>query len=192
VRHPPEATLALYAGGDLGLWARLGVARHVRQCDRCGRLVEEFRGVSEFLEEQRDELPRGVEWDEAAAAMKANIRLGIAAGQCVASPPPERVRVAWRTPALALPVLLVILAGWILQSLPPAVHVSLTPESRGSAMVLDADAAGIGLERDGRGFRLLRPDAAQNVEVSVRGDSVRSRYVDGETGQVTISHVYAE
>ncbi len=190
MKHPAETALALYAGGDLGWWARMGIARHVEQCGPCRRQVEEFRAVCDTLQAEREELPPDLEWSEAAAAMRANIRLGIAAGECVAEPP-ERRRSPWR-PALALPVLLVIVAGWILESLPPVVHRGSAPEPAGGALVLDAGPAGVGVERDGRGFRLLRPAAAESVEISVRGDSVRSRYVDGETGQVTISHVYAE
>ncbi len=189
--HPAETVLALYAGGDLGWWARMGVERHVRQCGPCSRQVEEFRATCEMLQAEREALPPGLEWGEAAAAMRANIRLGIAAGQCVAEQP-ERMRHPWHAPALALPVLVVVVAGWLLQSLPPAVHTGLAPEGTGGALVLDAGPAGIGVERDGHGFRLLRPEAAESVEISVQGDSVRSRYVDGETGQVTISHVYAE
>lgn len=190
MKHPAETALALYAGGDSAWWTRLGIARHVRQCDLCRRQVEAFREVCDVLGAEREELPRGLEWGEAAAAMRANIRLGLAAGECVAEPP-EPKRSPWR-PALALPILLVIVAGVILESLPPAANRATAPQRMDGALVLDASPAGIGVERDGRGFELLRPAAAESVEVSVRGDSVRTRYVDGETGQVTISHVYAE
>ncbi len=188
MRHPAETALALYAGGDLRWWTRLGIARHVQQCGSCRRQVEAFRGVREVLRAEREDMPPDLEWGEAAAAMRANIRLGLAAGECVAEKPEPR-RSPWR-PALALPVLLVVLAGVILESLPQPVHRAAAPEPAG--VVLDAGPAGIGVERDGRGFQLLRPAAAESVEVSVRGDSVRSRYVDASTGQVTISHVYAE
>jgi hypothetical protein len=191
VKHFTESALALYAGGDTSWWRRLRIGNHVRHCEQCSRQVEEFRGVAEFLEAQRDELPAGFDWSEAAAAMKANIRLGIAAGECVARAP-QRAPMGWRAPAMALPVLLVIVLGWILQSVPPPLHVAMAPDNGPAAVVLHAGPAGIGVEQDGRGFRLLQPLAAQNVEVSARGDSVRSRYVDGETGQVTISYVYAE
>lgn len=188
MRHPAETTLALYAGGDLGWWTRWGIARHVQQCGSCRRQVEEFGGVREALAAEREEMPPGLEWGEAAAAMRANIRLGLAAGECVAEKPEPR-RSPWR-PALALPVLLIVLAGVILESLPQPVRRAGAPDP--SAVVLDAGPAGIGVERDGHGFQLLRPAAAENVEISVRGASVRSRYVDDATGQVTISHVYAE
>jgi len=195
VKHPAETELALYAGGDLGWLGRLAMARHLRRCGPCSRLVDEFRGVCEVLKAGREELPPDLEasaaWSEAAAAMEAGIRRGVAAARSPARPP-QPARNPWRAPALAFAILLVILAGWVLRSLPPGLPPSPAPVQAAGALVLDASPTGIGVERDGRGFRLLRPQAARNVEVSVRGDSVRTRYVDAETGQVTISHVYAE
>lgn len=191
--HPAEETLALYAGRDLGVWARLRVAAHVRDCERCGRHVEEFRGLRDFLDAGRGAMPRGAAWDAMASEMKANIRVGLAAGQCVAGGSSEPVRLPWRTPAVALPVLIVVLLGWVLQMVqPPPALSPARPEA--SDVVLDGGPAlaGIGVEQDGRGFRIMHPRAAQNAVFTVGGDSVNSRYLDAETGQVTISHVYAE
>ncbi len=136
-------------------------------------------------------MPAGVEWKSLEAEMKANVRLGIAAGRCVGAPEPDGVHVPWRTPALALPVLVVLIVGWILQSVPPPLsHTPARPVAQ-TAVVLDAGPAGVGVEQNGRGFRLMSP-RAENPVYSVRGGSVRLRYVDGDTGQVTISHVYSE
>jgi hypothetical protein len=190
VKHVAENTLALYAGRELGWWRRFRIARHLRSCDQCRRQAEEFLDLREFLSARQDEPPAGLDWDEAAAAMKANIRLGIAAGQCVEPLAASGAATRWRAPALALPVLAMIVVGWLLQSLAPPLPI--TTEQEPTAVLLSAGPAGIGVEQDGRGFRLLQPVAARDVEVSVRGDSIRSRYLDGETGQVTISHVYAE
>jgi len=191
VSHPTNARLALYAGGELGPWARFRVARHLPRCLQCRGEVDEFRRLREFLEGERGELPAGVDWSELAAKVTVNVRRGLAASQRAGEPAWERFGMPWRAPALALPVLLVVVAGWILQSLPPPLRPLPAPGAGLSPVVLDAGPAGIGLERDGRGFRLLHP-RAEEVVFSVRGESVRSRYVDGETGQVTISHVYAE
>ncbi|HVX67392.1 MAG TPA: hypothetical protein VHA11_12355 [Bryobacteraceae bacterium] len=188
--HPADETLALYAGKELGLWARLRVAQHVRSCERCGRHVEEFRDLREFLEAEREELPCGVDWGELAGEMRANIRLGLAAGRCVAQPDREPIRLPWRTPAVALPVLLLVLLGWILQTVPPPVAVPLQARVPADAVVLDGGAGGIGVAQAGRGFRLMHPRAAQNITSSIGGDSIGARYVDADTGQVTISHVY--
>jgi hypothetical protein len=143
--------------------------------------------VREWLRAQDGEEPAGVHWNSLAAEMKANIRLGLAAGRCVEMTEPELepARLRWRAPALALPVLLVVIAGWMLQSLNPPLKPA-APE-----YVVEAGSAGIGVQRDGRGFTLLQPQA-QNVVFSVRGEAAGARYVDAETGQVTISHVYAQ
>jgi hypothetical protein len=190
--HPADETLALYAGKELGLWARWRAAWHVRRCERCVRRVEEFRGLREFLEAEREELPCGLEWGDLAGEMRANIRLGIAAGRCVAQPDREPIRLPWRTPAVALPVLLLVLLGWVLQTVPPP--VAMPPHQAGApveaAVVLEGGPGGIGVEQDGRGFRLMHPRASQNILSPVGSDSIRARYVDAETGQVTISHVY--
>lgn len=189
--HPNEGRLALFAGDDLHLWARLMVARHLRGCDECSRRVEEYRALRDFSQAEAGELPAGVRWDALALEMRANIRVGLAAGECVADPPKFASR--WRTPAIVLPVLLIIVAGWFLATLPQVKHVRQAETSvPADYVVLEAGGEGIGFEAEGRGFRLLQP-GAENVVYSVRGETaVRARYVDSETGQVTISHVYAQ
>ncbi len=185
--HPTETNLALFAGKDLSLPSRFRIALHLRACSRCRRLANEFRGVRQFVGGCERELPPGVDWDVLAAEMKANIRLGLAAGRCVTATvvEPELPRAGWRTPAIVLPVLLLIIAGWILQSLQPPLRPA------GPEFVVQASSVGIGVERNGRGFTLLQPHT-ENVVYSVRGEAAGARYVDEETGQVTISHVYAQ
>jgi hypothetical protein len=151
--------------------------------------VEEFRALRDFTLAGAGQLPAGVGWEALAAEMKANIRVGLAAGQCVAAEAPAYAS-RWRTPALVLPVLLIVIAGWILQTLPPTVKRNAPIEA--ADIVLEADSQGIGVQAAGRGFTLLHP-RADNVVFSVRGQSaVRARYVDADTGQVTISHVYVQ
>jgi anti-sigma factor RsiW len=186
--HLSETTLALYAGGELPFVDRCRVAFHLRACERCRRQVESLREVRGWLHEQDNELPAGLRWEPLAAEMTANIRLGLAAGRCVpatethANPP---LRNRWRMPAMALPVLLLVVAGWILQSWHPPLKQP-SPE-----FVLESGSSGIGFERDGRGFTLLNT-GAENVVSSVRGEAAGARYVDASTGQVTISHVFAQ
>lgn len=185
--HPTETNLALFAGKDLGLPSRFRIALHLRACSRCRRMVNEFRGLRQFSGGCERELPPGVDWDSLAAEMTANIRLGLAAGRCVTATvvEPELPRARWRAPAVVLPILLLIVAGWILQSL----HPPLRPP--GPEFVVQTSSAGVGVERNGRGFTLLQP-RTENVVYSVRGEAAGARYVDEETGQVTISHVYAQ
>jgi len=192
--HPADETLALYAGRELGLWMRLRAALHLRGCERCSRHVEEFRGVRELIGAERDQLPGRVDWNDLAGEMRANIRLGLAAGRCVAQPDREPIPLPWRTPVAALPVLLLVLLGWVLQTVPLPVMVA-PAKARvpvDAVVVLEGGPGGIGVEQDGRGFRLMHPHAGQYITSSAGGESLRARYVDADTGQVTISHVYAE
>src|SRR5690349_21868509 len=79
--HPSQATLALHADGDLGPFARWRTERHLARCERCREEVAAFSGLRTILPELA-EIPE-VPWNRLAAEMKANIRLGIAAGECV-------------------------------------------------------------------------------------------------------------
>src|SRR5215472_4649470 len=81
MNHPTKATLALHAGGDLGPIARWRTERHIARCERCRdefAAFAEMRGIAPDL----GEIPE-VPWTRLAAEMKANIRLGLAAGECV-------------------------------------------------------------------------------------------------------------
>src|ERR1051325_2686800 len=84
MKHPNEETLALHAGGDLGFFARRRVERHLSRCERCRDEIAAFGAVREVLPELA-EIPE-IPWNRLAAEMKANIRLGIAAGECVRAP----------------------------------------------------------------------------------------------------------
>jgi hypothetical protein len=187
MKHPTEADLALYAGGEAGLWKDLRVARHLKYCAGCARLVREFRAVRDWTRTQ-GELPEGVDWLQLSAEMKANIRVGLAAGECVAAPEAPRWRL-WR-PAMVLPVLLVIVLGWWLQSWPPP-PAPVAERMAPAGLVMRARPGSIEVEQDGRALALLYPRAAE-VTLSASGGTLRARYVDAETGYVTISHVYPQ
>jgi anti-sigma factor RsiW len=189
--HPTEANLALYAGEELGFWARLRTAHHLGRCPECSRHVEEFREIRDWTRSER-EAPPGVEWDRLALELKANIRLGVAAGRCVAPAPSEAPRFRWRTAAMALPVLLVVVVGWMMLSLSPPLLPLANPAAVAAGPVLRADPSGIEIQQDGQAFALVHPHAAE-ITYAVSGPgTVRTRYLDSETGYVTISHVYAE
>jgi hypothetical protein len=83
MKHPSQATLALQAGGDLGFFARWRTERHLRQCERCRAEVEAFATARRIAPDLAEipELP----WNRLAAEMKANIHLGLVAGECVRS-----------------------------------------------------------------------------------------------------------
>ncbi len=81
--HPSEMSLALLAGGDLGVWARWRMRLHLSGCERCRRELEQFEFSRERLRSAPEEVPGEVNWAPLAAEMKANIHLGLAAGECV-------------------------------------------------------------------------------------------------------------
>jgi len=94
MHHPNESDLALYAGNDLSRFARLRVDWHLRTCGKCQQEVTEFS--SQRAETLRNAPEPEVNWDRLAAEMKANIRLGLEAGnvslcrRCIGDTPPGR------------------------------------------------------------------------------------------------------
>jgi hypothetical protein len=104
--HPTEDQLALFASGDAGFVRGLLLARHVRNCASCNGTVEEYRGLTAAL--AADVFPVDA-WNQLAAEMHANIRLGLEAGACVRG---EEAAASWWNPRLGVAMAtLVILAG---------------------------------------------------------------------------------
>src|SRR4029077_17421787 len=71
------------------------------------------------------ELPRNINWDRMAAEMSANVRVGLEAGECVAS----RVRkpamsTGWRVAAASAGVAFLLVSAWWL-NMPRADSVAL-------------------------------------------------------------------
>src|SRR4051794_1056729 len=99
MKHPHESDLALFAGHDLGFLSEWRVSRHVARCEQCRASVDAFESAR--LEVTGlGELPPEIAWNRLASEMKANIRLGLAAGECVGPSEPEK--------RLSLPVF----SGW--------------------------------------------------------------------------------
>jgi hypothetical protein len=175
-------------------------------------VVSEFRADARILRDASAGLPEGVDWARLSAEMTANIRVGLEAGECVnprgrsrkamARSIPER----WRPVALASAVaamLTVMLAGaWWLnvpaqdtQALNRAMHSiwhgrAAMSDERGA--VIEASPEGIELRKNG-GAMGVSQDAARlmTVSLSTQG-SASAHYVDQDTGQVTITSVYAQ
>ena len=188
MRHPDQAALALYAGGDLGFFAHWRVARHVAQCEQCGDEVARFQATREIATDLA-EMP-DIPWNHMAAEMKANIRLGLAAGECVRpneKPVRERPVFTGIRAAVALASIITLaVTGLVLQPLQPRVG-----EKFDNHTVLRGIENGIEVEGSGRAFRLMNPGAT-DVTTSVSVESVGARYLDPDTGQVVINKVYAE
>jgi hypothetical protein len=199
-QHPFDTELALYAGGDLRGWERLKTAFHVRGCERCQGNIQAFRLDQQRLQESVDEMPGGVNWDRLSSEMAANIRVGLAAGECVAPLMRESEPAGWNwKPAGAVAGLVMVFgAAWWLNMpardtafLSRAFGISAgRPEDRGP--VLEASSEGIEFRENGSALGVSTSDA-QPVATSVSfGGSASARYVDDDTGQVTIATVYVQ
>lgn len=190
--HPSEIELAQYSGGDLSLWKRWAVTRHVRTCVRCREALDDFAAAGDELRALSDELPAGVNWTRLSAEMKANIRLGLAAGECVGPAPvfPAPDRTGWRAAVVLASASLIVIVGWWLNTPVPKAQPAASAQVQG--VLLEAIDGGIELKQDDRAMTLRHPHN-ENVTLTVNTQgSVRARYIDSDTGQVTINHVYAQ
>jgi len=204
--HVTETDLALYVSGDLTLWDLARVRLHVAGCERCHRMAAAYRQDRSRVREITAEMPEGLDWERLSAEMTANIRVGLAAGECVAPRRHKAAGFGWR-PAAAMAGLAVLLAtGWWL-NMPPSTtqalgrafsailhgrgsSVELVMEPRGA--FVEATAAGIELRENGGRLGVLQgSEAPVAVSVSSQG-SASARYADGDTGRMTITSVYAQ
>ncbi len=206
--HPLQTDLALYSAGDLPLWRRPMMRLHVSGCEHCRSWVEAFRADRESLRELAAEMPAGVNWDRLAAEMSANVRVGLEAGECVA----PRVRKptlapGWRVAAAFAGVTALLgRAGGLNMPKPETAALGHVVQKiaqarpwRGGIRVLEdagptvqVSAAGIQLQQNGGTLGMSQgQERPVSVSLSVQG-SARARYIDSDTGQVTITGVYAQ
>ena len=212
MRHPAEAQLALFAGGDLGRWDRWRLARHIAACEECRREAQAFReGAGELRElaGEMPELPNNLTWNRLAQEMTGNVRVGLAAGEAIAlfdKPAPVKPRLGWNAALVLFGATVVFaIAFWI--SLPPqqADHLlaslqRIRTERLGMLIrsasaspaetMVEASSSGIEVKENGRSLSLMQPRSdGATISVSMEG-SAGVRFVDADTGQVTTNKVY--
>jgi len=205
-RHLSEADVALYAARDISRWMQPLVHLHVRQCAVCKGRVDAYRFDQQQIRALSNELPEGLNWDRLAAEMSANIRVGLAAGECVA-PRGSRTMIpaGWRVAAATAGFTALLVGAWWL-NMPASQTASLGRAVRAiahwqvarglrfedSGPLVEATAAGIELRENGTALAVSNGPNSRPVAVtlSVQG-SARARYIDADTGQVTITSVYA-
>jgi len=199
VNHPDKSTLALLAGGDLGFWSAAPLRLHLRGCERCQAELKAYDQTRQLLSEAAKELPQGLEWNQLAEEMTGNIRVGLAAGECVGGYPARSrfLSLRWNG-ALAAAVLTGIFVVGFWLNIPEAqmdhLMTSLgritghsTPPPRD---VLLASRQGIEVKGNDTSLSYVPPDPdAAVVSVSTRG-SAAVRQMDEDTGQTTITEVY--
>ncbi len=192
MQHPDLRQLALLAGGELPWWRRTLLSFHTRRCEQCRMELEALEETRDFVTNAVPELPAFVDWDRLASEMRANIQVGLEAGEAIRPREAAPLRLDWR-PAFALAALtLVILTGWYLNINRRQIY--RLPEASleaGDARV-ESGSDGIVLTRGGGRMTVMQPKTeAVSYSVNATG-AVSARAIDTETGQVTISHVYLD
>jgi hypothetical protein len=202
--HIDETDLALYASGDQSVWGALRIRLHVRRCERCRDRVEAYRADRSRVREISSTMPESVNWDRLAAEMTANIRVGLAAGECVA-PRARKSSFGWRPAAAMAGLAAVLVTAWWL-NMPPSTtqslgramsaimrgreSVAMPIEDRG--MMVEASSSGVELRENGNMLGVTQ-GAARPLAVSISAQgSASARYIDADTGQITITSVYAQ
>lgn len=187
--HPDSATLALQAGGDLGWFAAWKTARHVAGCADCRDEIEGFREMRALLPEI-NEMPE-LHWNRIAGEMRANIRLGLSAGECVReSAQPERevhLFGGFRTALAMAGVIALLVTGLILERPTPSIVSAQVP-------VVQKTRAGIERRSGDQGFALIHSGVeVKDVTYTVGAQgTMEASFVDPQTNLVTMTKVYVE
>ena len=172
----------------MGPIARWLAKRHLARCAECRDEIasfEQFRQLLPSLDDSQD-----IHWGRLAAEMKANIRLGLAAGECVRTDEPAGVGPLWSGArvGVALASAAVLLAtGLMLEHPGPTV-------ARETGVVVQATADGVQVREGGQSLGLMHSGTSREAvtyQVGAQG-SVEARYVDSETGYVTVNKVDVE
>jgi hypothetical protein len=199
--HPSVEILSLYSAGDLPVLLKFETGRHLRKCEACEQQVVSLRASKEELQrEAHGEVLTGFEaiadWSALERDMLGNIRVGVAAAQCIENVGKTRrwtSRLAWTAGMVGL-----FLAGWMAR-IPPQDSQRIIGALRRAVgieqpsvheTVLRSTPDGISVKADGATLTIFHP---QSAVISMSGPAeVTARYVDDDSGQVTITNVYGQ
>jgi hypothetical protein len=134
------------------------------------------------------ELPP-ISWNRIAGEMSANIRLGLAAGECVREPqePAGESPLYWgaRTAIAMASVAVLLVTALVIQRPTPPIMSAAVP-------VAQTTKDGIQTRSGDSGFALMHTNARDvSYTVGAQG-TMGASYVDPSTGYVTMTKVYAE
>lgn len=200
--HPALSTLALYSGGDLQWAERWRLRRHIQRCSECEQHVSRFRSAREQF--QRDAGSQTLtafeaiaDWNRLEREMLGNIAVGVAAARCVDKV--GRGRAVLLRIAIVAGLLALFVAGWVTHipkeetvHLFASLHRMMGAQQpqQVAGTVVRTLPDGIAVRAQGATLMIMHP---QTAVVSLSGPSaVAARYVDEETGQVTIANVYGQ
>jgi anti-sigma factor ChrR (cupin superfamily) len=185
INHPPETSLALFASGDAGPIEQWRIQRHVGACGECRESVAKYSALRSEITDAG--APADISWNKLAAEMRANIRLGLEAGECV-NPPARHVRFfgARSLAACGSLAVLLVAALWLERPVP-----RVAQKQDADQIVLESTSSGIQVTEGGQTLGLLH-GRARSVDTFASGVAMRARYVDADTGNVTINNVYVQ
>jgi hypothetical protein len=199
-KHPTHRFLALYLRGDLPWLAKMKTRTHVRGCARCQQYCSSLNdAMGELRREAETQTLTGFEaiadWPRLEREMMGNIAVGVAAARCVEHVGHGRRIFAWTLALVGLVVLFA--AGWVThipreqsQHIFAAVQQWAGRPPQGAGTVLRSSPDGVAVRAQGSTLTLMHPRSAVISMSSTSG--MEARYVDSDTGQVTISTVYAQ
>jgi hypothetical protein len=199
--HPSAEVLALYSRGDLPRLPRLRIKAHLLECATCEHQVALFAAsLSELKREAASETLTAFEaiadWKVLEREMMGNIVVGVAAARCIEKVGRKR---AWFSRfAFGAGLTALFVAGWITHIPSEQTHHLAASLSRlvglhqksGSINMVQATPNAIAVRSQGVTLSILHPPTAV---VSLSGNSsMEARYVDEESGQLTIASVYGQ
>jgi hypothetical protein len=199
-KHPTHRSLALFQGGDLPWFTKAKIRLHLRGCDRCQQYVTSLEeAVGELRREAEGQTLTGFEaiadWSRLEREMIGNIAVGVAAARCVDHVGRGRKVLTWTAAFAGLTLLFI--AGWVThipreqtQHMFAAVQQWSGRRAQASGTVLRSTPDGVAVRAQGSTLTLMHPRSAVISVSSTSG--MEARYVDSETGQVTITSVYAQ
>jgi len=190
--HPPIDELALYSGGDCGFFDKWRIARHLASCPECTAETKSFRSIGQNLRAGTSDMPAGLNWDRLAEEMSANIHLGLEAGECVAPAKANPVHLDWRAAIVMAGMSIALVGAWFLNPIPRRSTGEIA--LRAPKVELRTTSAGLELNENGNSLVLLHgPGKTQQPAMILSAPgSLRARYVDTDTGQITINNVFSE
>lgn len=201
--HPSIEDLALLVGGEMPYVRRWQIQNHVHHCASCEQELEQYHAAhSELRRLSAAEMLTGFEavgdWSRLKREMTGNINVGVAAARAIGNVGRHRLR-SLRVVFVAAALAVIFAAGWIL-NIPAddsnrvvnALRTAWSGPQVAAGIILQTTAHGVSVRSQGAILTVLHPSSA-NVTTSFAGSSsVAARYVDDETGQVTITNVYGE
>jgi hypothetical protein len=199
--HLAPEVLALYTRGDLPLLTGWRVRRHLHQCAACEREASLFSSaLAELKREAAAESLTAFEavanWSSLEREMLGNIVVGVSAARCIENVGRKKHHLSKIAIATGLSALFA--AGWF-SHIPreETRHLAATIATLAGGRrplrltnVVQTTPTGIAVRSEGVTLTILHPPGAV---VSVSGTAaVEARYVDEDTGQLTIAGVYGQ